>query len=89
MAKLRPLLLLVGILLLLSPLASSAPDGLEWVAERLGFAERAAVTLAAPVPDYAWPGINHGALATILAGLVGAVLVLAAGWGLARLLVRR
>lgn len=89
MAKLRWLLALVGLLVLLSPFASSAPDGLERVAEDLGFAERAAVTLAAPVPDYAWPGIGHGGLATILAGFAGAALVLAAGWGLGRLLARR
>jgi cobalt/nickel transport protein len=60
----------VGVLL--SPFASSFPDGLERVAEDKGFIERA-VELRFPflVPDYTFPGINNEKLATSLAGLVG------------------
>jgi hypothetical protein len=80
---------IVVALVLLSPLASSAPDGLERVAEDLGFGERAVNLLAVPLPDYLWPGVAHSGVATILAGLAGAALALGAGLGLAKLLARR
>lgn len=76
------LLLAVG-LAVLAPLASSHPDGLEWVAEQQGFLGGA---LGAPyeiIPDYVLPGISNEAVATILAGVVGIVLVLAVMLGLA------
>ena len=75
-----------------SPHASSWPDGLEKVAEDIGFIDRAAERGAwesSPVPDYAVPGLGNEAMATALAGFVGTVLVLAAGWGLVRLVRRR
>lgn len=80
-------LLLAG---LVSPFASPHPDGLEHVAEGAGIAaaETPAWT-AAPIPDYAVPGIKREGLATGLAGVVGTLLVLALGWGAARLLRRR
>lgn len=61
--------------------ASSAPDGLEWVAEQLGFADAATDHVAAgsPLAGYAPPW----------AGLVGTVAVLALALGLFRLLGRR
>lgn len=93
MARLKagwwPLLLVVVVLVIFSPLASSAPDGLERVAEDLGFAERAVAHLAAPLPDYLWPGVAREGPATVLAGLAGVAAVLLASWGCARLLVRR
>jgi len=79
------------LLALLSPLASSAPDGLERVAIDLGFVDGGAgpglATPAGLLPDYTIPGIG-GALSTILAGLVGILIVVALGYGVA-LLVRR
>jgi cobalt/nickel transport system permease protein len=65
-------------LVVLSPLASSHPDGLEWVAEQTGFLEAARAPLFNIIPDYALPGIQNEALATILAGLLGVLIVLAA-----------
>lgn len=65
-------------LTLLSPLASTHPDGLEWVAEKLGFLHSAQEPLYTIIPDYAMPGITNEVLATILAGLIGLVLVVAA-----------
>ncbi len=70
-----------------SPFASSSPDGLERVAEDRGFldkAEGAEVWEAAPVPDYAMPGIENESVATGLAGLVGtlATFIVALGVGL-------
>lgn len=60
----------------LSLFASAAPDGLESVAARLGFATTAAEPLAAgsPLADYALPG--GGTWGTSLAGLAGVALTL-------------
>jgi cobalt/nickel transport system permease protein len=63
------------LLAVLSPLASSHPDGLEWVAEQQGFLEQAQEPLYTLIPDYVFPGIPSEALATILAGIVGTLLV--------------
>jgi cobalt/nickel transport protein len=73
--------------LVLSPFASSWPDGLEKVAADKGFlheGERKAV-LAAPIPDYAWPGIKSERLSTRVAGVVGTLVVFVIAWGAAAL----
>ena len=62
-------------LLVLAPLASSRPDGLEWVAEQVGFLDAARTPNLNIIPDYVLPGISDTALATILAGVVGVVIV--------------
>lgn len=62
-------------LAVLSPLASSHPDGLEWVAEQQGFLNRAVEPVGGIIPDYALPGISNQALATIAAGVIGVLLV--------------
>ena len=69
-------LMIAALLVVLAPLASVRPDGLEWVAERLNFltaASRPGYTL---FPDYAIPGVSNAALSTILAGTVGLLAVL-------------
>jgi len=58
-----------------SPLASSNPDGLEWVAGQQGFLESARGPLFKLIPDYVLPGVSNQALATILAGVVGVLIV--------------
>lgn len=58
-----------------SPLASSNPDGLEWVAEQQGFLQAARAPLFRLIPDYVLPGVSNQALATILAGVLGALIV--------------
>ena len=58
-----------------SPLASSHPDGLEWVAEQQGFIDTAQAPTYEIIPDYVLPGVSDEALATILAGIVGVVIV--------------
>jgi hypothetical protein len=68
----------LGIALLLSvlsPLASAHPDGLEWVAEQEGFLEAARAPLFNLIPDYVLPGVSNEALATILAGILGTLIV--------------
>jgi cobalt/nickel transport system permease protein len=66
-----------------SPLASSHPDGLEWVAEQQGFLGLSQSPPYNLIPDYVFPGIPNGALATILAGMLGALIVLAVTLGVA------
>lgn len=63
-------------LAVLAPLASANPDGLEWVAEQRGFLDRGQEPLYNIIPDYVFPGISDEAVATILAGFVGVLLVL-------------
>lgn len=65
------------LLAVLSPLASSFPDGLESVAEKLGFVDRAQAPGFLVMPEYAFPGVSNAAIATILAGVVGCLIVLA------------
>lgn len=78
-------LAVVLLLVLLSPLASPHPDGLERVAEDQGFIERAAEPVYHLIPDYTFPGIADERLATIASGLVGVAAVLALVYGLAAL----
>jgi cobalt/nickel transport protein len=76
---------------LVSPWASTAPDGLEKVAQDKGFLDKAAEKPAwsgAPMPDYALPGAKHESVATSLAGMAGTLLVFAGGYGLARIVAR-
>lgn len=67
--------ILAVLLTALSPLASSHPDGLEWVAEQLQFIETARPPFYKIIPDYVVPGISNEALATIAAGIIGLVVV--------------
>jgi len=67
----------------ISPLASSSPDGLEKVAEDKGFIEEAVEAPYELIADYVLPGIENEALATILAGIIGTVVLFGAVCGLA------
>jgi cobalt/nickel transport system permease protein len=71
-------------LAVLSPLASSHPDGLEWVAEQHGFIETAKAALYNILPDYTMPGISNPAIATIVAGILGVLIVFGVAYGIAR-----
>jgi cobalt/nickel transport system permease protein len=71
-------------LTLMAPLASSHPDGLERVAEDLGFIGAARETPYEIIPDYVLPGISNGALATIAAGILGTLIVAGVAFGVAR-----
>ncbi len=68
-------LLLALLLAVASPWASSHPDGLEWVAEQKGFLGLAQDSAYTIIPDYTFPGISNQALATILAGVIGTLIV--------------
>ena len=82
------LALAVGLAFFASPYASSSPDGLSRVAADEGFA-RAAETRDAPVPGYAFPGVEDERLAKGLAGFAGALGVFALGYGAAHTRRRR
>ena len=84
--------LLVAVLLVVfvAPRASSSPDGLEKVAADQGIDRdvRPSAVADGPLADYGVKGVDHAALGTIVAGLVGVavtfVVVLAAMWLLRR-----
>jgi cobalt/nickel transport system permease protein len=77
------------IVVLLSPLASADPDGLERVAENLGFLDRGLDAPYQIIPDYSIPFLGEAPLSTIVAGVIGALLVAALAFGVARLIRRR
>ncbi len=86
----------LGVCLLLavvvSPFASTAPDGLERVAHDQGFLAQSQgrpVWRGAPAADYALPGVRSGGLSTALAGLAGTMIVFGLALGLGRTLARR
>lgn len=81
--------IVVGILtslavLVLAPMASSDPDGLERVAINLGFFHRGAEAPFSIFSDYTIPGLGNTSLSTILAGAIGALFAA----GLAVVIVR-
>jgi cobalt/nickel transport system permease protein len=79
----------VGVALFVAPFACSWPDGLERVAARLGFEDKATrPVLVAPAAGYRAPGVHWAAGATALAGAAGAVVVFGLALLLARSLVR-
>lgn len=76
------------IVVVLAPLASPDPDGLERVAEDHGFLQSARDALYSIIPDYTVPGVDGNA-STIQAGLIGIVIVFALMTLVGRLLARR
>lgn len=69
---------------LLSPLASADPDGLERVATDLGFLGRAQGAPFEILPNYSLPLLGDTPASTILAGLIGALLLAGLVWALGR-----
>ena len=72
-----------------SPLASSSPDGLERVAEDKGFIGLGQEAPFQIIADYVFPGIENEALATILAGWIGTLVLFGVAYGLAWLIQSR
>jgi cobalt/nickel transport system permease protein len=77
------------VVILLGPLASSDPDGLERVAIDAGFAEQGESWAIEILPDYSVPLLGDGPMSLIVAGLVGVALIFGSMWVLGRLLARR
>jgi cobalt/nickel transport system permease protein len=63
------------LLVLFAPFASGHPDGLEWVAETSGFLSAAQDAPYTILPDYTIPFLGETGVSTIVAGIVGALLV--------------
>jgi cobalt/nickel transport system permease protein len=80
------MLISAGLLVFVAPFASAWPDGLERVAESLGFAHQAAARpmLSSPLPDYTLPGIESPVASTVIAGLIGLLVAFILAWLLAR-----
>ena len=78
------LLVGLGLAVLISPFASSAPDGLEKVAAEEGFDEAATEheLASGPMADYAVAGIEQERVSTGVAGLVGTLVTFGIGLGL-------
>jgi cobalt/nickel transport system permease protein len=68
--------------------ASADPDGLERVAQDLGFIDSGQEPGFQILPDYTIPGLD-GPGSTIVAGVVGMAVVLLLMYGLGKLLARR
>jgi cobalt/nickel transport system permease protein len=77
----------VAVVVVLAPLASGDPDGLERVAGDLGFLGQASDGALRLLTDYVVPGVE-GNLSTALAGLVGVGVVIPIVLGVGRLLAR-
>ena len=77
------------VVIVLAPLASSDPDGLERVAEDQGFIERAENFFSGLLGDYAIPGVDNEGLSTVLAGLIGVAIVVVLVLILGRVVARR
>ncbi|MEX2587675.1 MAG: PDGLE domain-containing protein [Actinomycetota bacterium] len=70
--------------LLISPLASGAPDGLEKVAEEKGFLANAADHSFSdgPLAGYSVRGVGSESFSTGLSGVMGVLLTFGVGYGL-------
>ena len=83
------LAVVVAVVIVLAPLASSDPDGLERVAIDAGFVEQGQEAGFEILPDYSVPLLGDGPLSLVVAGLIGVVLIFGAMWLLGRVLARR
>jgi cobalt/nickel transport system permease protein len=79
----------VGVAVFVAPFACPWPDGLESVATKLGFEQRAASATWSLATDYRIPGIHSAASATALAGAFGTVVVFVLAAFLGRVLTRK
>jgi len=68
-------LILAMLLAVASPLASSHPDGLMWVATQYGFMNSEQNPVINLIPHYLFPGMQNKTLATILAAILGTLIV--------------
>ncbi len=82
-------IVVLGLLIFVSPFVSELPDGLETVASQIGFDHRAVTQPLFPSPftEYQIPGMSIPAIATIIIGFIGAVVVFGFSFLLARFLI--
>ncbi len=82
-------IILALVVVFFAPLASGSPDGLEWVAARAGFMETAVDAPFQLLPDYTIPALGETGLSTVVAGVVGVLVVAVVTVGLGRVLRRQ
>lgn len=82
-------LIITLIVVLFSPMASGNPDGLERVAADIGFIGQGAGTPFGILPNYTIPALGETDISTILAGVVGVLVVAVVVWGVGRTLRHR
>jgi hypothetical protein len=78
----------VAVVVILAPLASADPDGLERVGEDVGFLDAAQDALYSILPDYTVPGIDDPFATTVVSGLIGVAIVFLVMIGVGRILRR-
>ncbi len=83
----KAFLFILGALIIFTPLASSDPDGLERVAENLGAGEGETLFIA-PLQDYLL-NVGNEWIGTVLAGIIGIVIVVLILFGLSKVLVKK
>jgi cobalt/nickel transport system permease protein len=76
-------LVLALLLAVASPLASKYPDGLMRVATQYGFMNSAQNPIFNLIPHYLFPGVANKTLATILAAILGTLIVFCVAMGVA------
>jgi cobalt/nickel transport system permease protein len=82
-------LMLVGLTVVAASIwASADPDGLERIAEDVGFIDASQDPGYQILPDYTLPGVE-GVVSTIVAGLIGVVVVFGVIYLIGRLVARR
>lgn len=81
-------LVIALLVVLLAPFASGHPDGLEWVADTTGFLGAAQDAPYQILPDYTVPFLGETGISTVVAGMVGALVVAAVAYFAARTLRR-
>lgn len=74
------------LLAIISPLASKFPDGLDRFAEDHEFVDKAVEPVFTLIPDYSFPGVGNEATATIIAGILGTLILFGLVFGMASLL---
>lgn len=80
----------IFIAVFLSPVASKFPDGLEFIAEKLGFIDKGEQAVVnSPVPDYNFGFIKNEYVSRSLAGAFGVIIVFVLGWGIEKLIRRK
>jgi len=85
------IVIILGLILLIVPFASRLPDGLDRVAQSLGFESKKVANhgFSTPLKGYNFFGIESNALSTIAAGMSGAGIVFAISYLVAGVLVPR
>lgn len=77
------------IALILSPFASSFPDGLTWVSQKYNFFHESAPTFVAPLANYSMPWLGQGAVSTAIAGFIGVAITFVAAMIIGQIWAKR